>query len=50
MLPQYRIVPGRFSWRWRLRSYDPKRDDVAGLARVVQTGTEAMKAGSSLGP
>ena len=30
--------------------YDPKRDDVATLARVVQTGTEATKAGSSLGP
>jgi hypothetical protein len=33
-----------------MRPYDPEHDDVAGLARVVQTGTEATKAAGTLIP
>ncbi len=49
VLPAYRIPPGRFTWRWRLRPYDPAHDEVAALARTVQTGTEATRAASTLG-
>jgi beta-galactosidase len=39
-LPQYRIRPGRHSWRWRLRAYDPRHERVDELARTVQSGFE----------
>ena len=47
-LPRYRIQPGRFRWRWRLRGFDPTRDSVAELARTTQTGPEPRRAGGTL--
>jgi beta-galactosidase len=39
-LPQYRITPGRYAWRWRLRAYDPRHEHVDQVARTVQSGFE----------
>jgi beta-galactosidase len=36
-LPRYRIAPGTHAWRWGLRAFDPRRERVDAIARVVQT-------------
>ena len=50
VLPEYRVAPGRFTWRWRLRAYDPGRDDVGSLARVRQSVPERESHRSTLDP
>jgi hypothetical protein len=49
-LPRYRVAPGRHSWSWRLRPFDPRRDRVDELARTVQSGFERRGRGGSLDP
>ena len=39
-LPRYRVAPGAHRWQWRLRAYDPRREQPGALARLMQTVTE----------
>ena len=50
VLPQYRIAPGDSPWRWRLRAYDPAREDVGVLARVLQSVPGPGNRRSTLAP